>query len=48
MEWTNSAICIPRTVQSSMALLSADIDDLAVCSENMEQVVGVVCIAIYL
>jgi hypothetical protein len=35
LEWTDSSLCIPRTTQSSMALISSDIEALSVCKEKL-------------
>jgi hypothetical protein len=39
LEWTDSSLCIPKKMVSSMALLTADIDELAVPRENLESTI---------
>jgi len=39
LEWTDSSLCVPKKMVSSMALLSADIDELAVKKESLEEII---------
>jgi hypothetical protein len=37
LEWTDSSLCVPKKMVSSMALLSADIDEIAVKQESLPE-----------